>query len=256
MAGTGLFEVKLSDDEAVKRLKGPEKTRFLNDLTTSAGRGLADVARKRMSDMLKPGHHYNVGASGRASENLDVQLLESSLSRVVWAVVEGGSTPANAAIRQGIRRGQAPSIPDLKIWVAEKGINLSSGRNFNKFGVVESYQRRSKTGKLHKVRRYARRVSGGMNDYGALYAIRAALLEHGTQRGPDPNTGAQGAHWMNLPPKGQGRFDYVVWTVKQEGYFDREVMKFSSDTVVAYVDYLASGRKSAFIGKKFSKFAE
>jgi len=251
---TSLFEVKLSDDEVIRRLKGNEKAEYLNKLTTEAGRGIAEVARKRMSDMLKPGHKYNVGASGRASENLEVKLIKSGGGLVAWAVIEGDKTPANEAIRKGIKRGQAPSISDLKIWVAEKGITLNTGRNFNKFGVVSSYQRRSKLGKLHTVRKYARRVSGGMNDYGALYAIQSALYQEGTQRGPNPNTGAQGAYWMNLPPKGQGRFDYVVWTVKQEGYFEREAMKFTGDAVVAYVDYLASGRKSAFVGKTFSAF--
>jgi hypothetical protein len=258
-----LVEVRLFDEALIGRLRGKEKLAVINQLTSDAGEAIARVAEKRMSEMLAPGHKYNVGASGKASQNFRVEKVSSeyALGQVAWAVIEGEATPANAAIRTGIKPGQVPSIAALRRWAALKHIPFYDPRDADKAAQGQSHRRvryiktRPDDKRYSEPRPYRIGVKGDWKRTDekifnrALYAIQRALYKHGTERGPNPPR--RGANWYPLYPSGRGRFDYVAWTVKQEGYFQREVNQSASITVQAFIDYLASGRKRAFQGKTF-----
>ncbi len=223
-------------DDIWQRLTGAEKTKVANDLTRICARKAADVAIKRMKLVLKPGHQFRVGASGKASENFGIQEGASG-SRVTVDVVEGGSTIANAMIRQGIQPGTFPPLGVLRMWATEKGIDLALDDPETDSG----YQRVSgyTTNSGIKRRSYMRRIKKGMGNRrkeDSLFALAMQIKEHGSYR--------PSSDWMTYTPKsaGRGRFDYVAYTLKQDYYFNQVVLGLK-DAALLYADWLASGQK-------------
>lgn len=240
-----VFSVMLESDDrdVLKNLTKPELVAYFNRLTEQHGEAFARVAMKRMSDMLKPGHRYNVGASGGASENFDVeQSKRGPMSEYV--VVTKGKTKANYFIRMGYKGnlskffgfGKLPPEAPIKKWIADKGIMLRSGRE----GTVT-------TRVIHSKSKYGKPYTRSLKHKNiadlALMLIRFHIAGFGSTMN----------HWTNLFPTGQGRFDYAAYTVKQRGYFDRLLTATGDQMISAVIDYINTGSMT-YTGRIFRQY--
>lgn len=228
---TPFFEVNLEteDEEVLKRLSGKEAIAAFNKITEESGEVVARVAMKRMSDMLKPGHRFNVGASGEASENFQTELISrGAISR--WAVTSKGLTKANLFIRTGFKgtygkdEAKWPPEQNIKWWAAYKGVALHANTDDKPTKIIRS---KSKYGKP-----YVRAYKAKSTSEEALWAIRRKLAF----------TGSKNSNWTDLYPKGQGRFDYVVYTVKQEDYLAKALDSVGNAALIAFIDYVNKSR--------------
>jgi len=248
----GIFTIKLTPGEGLlsgKKKGSIEYQEVFSRVNKFAGQVIATEVVKRMSAQLRPGHKYNIGASGAASENLLTKPTKNSTGYTQWDVYEGSKTTANAFIRQGIPSGTNVPIPVLRKWAGIRKLKLTRGQNKNARMVhTKGYWRESKNGVRHFVKNYGRARNNKRVAYEALYAMRRALSNEGTFR-----PGLMGDHWYERSPypKNQGRFDYVVWTVKQEQFFQRTVEKASSQAISALVEYITSGRRTTGGAREF-----
>lgn len=165
---------------------------------------------ERFSGVLEPGRPEDVGASGRASQNLFTDVRGSMLEGIVY---EGRNTPANAAIRNGIKPGRWVPFDVLKQWVADKGIKLyyNDDDGISPDAIVKKIT--TKSGTEYNRSQWFR--PSGMRPHTnltaktvttkAIYAIRYALWKEGTQR---PT-----ANWFPLMPSGKGSFDYPSYVM-------------------------------------------
>lgn len=241
-------------------LKPDELAKYADILTSNSAKRIAEGARKRLQYWLSKGGPYNIGASGRASENF--QVLAGTMQaggkyvtgRISWDVVEGESTPANALIRRGIpavgfeNRSSIP-IRDLKRWIAEKGISVVppdvySGRKAGQPGDTGGAVLVRPGGRIKNP--YARSLPfRKRKTEEALYAIRTVLAKYGTFR--------IGSNWWTMSPypKRQGRFDYPAYLLKFSEVFWSEARQASRDIAGFIVDYITSGRKTGFGVREF-----
>jgi len=222
-----IIEFKLEGD--LVKQKDPGYKKYISDLSSKLGGKFAHIARNRMAAMLAPGHKYRVGASGRSANNLSVTEIRRAVGTTTWAVEEGDDG-ANAIIRQGIRRGNRVPIKSLRKWVMEKGLNLKNQERPSQ-KLPRYISQRSRSGNRY-VRALKREKAG---EERPLFAIKKALWQKGTKR--------KGANWFKLFPTGQGRFDYVVWTLRQEGYFFEEMERHTDEITSLIAQYILSGRK-------------
>jgi hypothetical protein len=244
-----LFNVQLQSDDMdlMRNLSKPELHAYFNELTQEYGEGFARVAMKRMSSMLSKGHRYRVGASGTASDNFDVaQTKRGVFSEFV--VVTKGKTKANFFIRMGYKGklaklfgyGKLPPEAPIKQWIADKGITLYEGGDEDRKVVSKVIQSKSKYGKP-----YTRFSKNKKPSDIALTLIRKHIAAYGSENN----------NWVGLFPSGQGRFDYVVYTIKQQGYFQRLLAATGDLMIVALIDYINTGSMS-YTGRVFRQYEE
>lgn len=175
--------------------------------------------QERFSAVLRPGASEDVGASGRAAENITGAVSGTSL-----LVFEGTGTYANYLIRQGIPPGSKVPIEKLRTWAADKGVKLYYDPA--KWDGSKATSQRSPNAVLDKLTstrgisftrsRWFGRV--GIKPKSSLkpsqvaekglYALRWVLFKYGTNR--------PSANWLGLPPGGAGRFDYPGYVLKKD----------------------------------------
>jgi len=124
-----LLWVRLEETDYVvlENLSRSGRKDVFNKLTSDAGKAVIEAARKRMSELLAPGHSFNVGASGAASENFYTEQTKSGAGLVEWAVMEHGKPKENYFIRKGFRgtkSGRHIPRDNIRRWVADKGVML------------------------------------------------------------------------------------------------------------------------------------
>jgi len=240
----GIFTVKLTPGDKLLgglRKGSTEYVEVFSRINKFAGEVIAKEVVKRMSAQLRPGHKYQIGASGTAADNLLAKPIKDASGYVQWEVHEGSKTEANAFIRKGIPAGTNVPIPVLRKWAGIRKMSLTRGQNKKARMVhTKGYWRDSKKGVRHFVQDYGRARNNKRTAYQALFAMRQALSNEGTFR-----PGLMGDHWYERSPypKNTGRFDYVVFTVRQQEFFQRTVNKASSQAVTAMIDFVTSGRK-------------
>lgn len=212
---------------------------------------VAQTALKRMQDVLRPGHTFNVGASGDASRNLMIEKVSIG-GTLSYAVTEGDITKANRMIRWGFKGPSAGKrIPEenIRLWMAQKRITGSVAKELKSRGkstAATYYGNRGKDGRLQQSRYFLSRSKKG-KAYGraekksagdvALNAIIAKLSIHGSST----------SHWTELYPKGAGRFDYPSYVVnKNRSSFNKSVDNIGFLGLRMVVEYLLSGRAAKF----------
>jgi len=199
------------------------KEQDLQDLFVNSlyDRGLDSVVRlqERFSAVLQPGAREDVGASGRAAQNISTKWNKGE-----WTIEEGNITRANRIIREGLPPGSKVPIEKLRQWAADKGIKLYYHETDYETGVRRS--KRTPNVVLDKLvsqngTPFSRsRWFGGVGlkpessmkpseiALRGLYALRYALYRYGTQRTT--------SNWMKLFPKGSGRFNYPDYVFKKD----------------------------------------
>jgi hypothetical protein len=248
MAIPPLFSIQLTDlfSDQVKRWKKENNKAALNkyfsQLTQTHGRDMAEYTKKRFSDVLKPGHKFNVGASGKSSENFSIEGGQNGFL-YEWVVLEGGlSGGANMFIRRGFGRVKGDRhIPreNIRLWMAQKKIFFRddvTGKKTSKSQLWYS----GDPGDLKSTRYFLSRSKKG-KAYGKAEnkAIGDPVLDkiiHKLEM-----SGSKFTHWTELYPVGKGRFDYVAYVVKQQKGFNALMVNGGRAMLTAYVSYLTSG---------------
>lgn len=231
----------------------------IDEITRQYARVIAEYIQGRVRKVLSPRYTlpsglHPVGASGSASENIRISLEEGaqgsgSSGRIVYAVYEGDSTPANELIRKGIPKGDV-TIGRLRQWAGEKGLTFSKGGKGKEGAVklkkVSGYTRSDGT----KVDSYIRGKGGSRSEADrALYAIRALLIKYGTNREPEGEQ--EGPNWLPLYPGGQGRFDYIQEiTISDQETLKRMGARAGKEVTRLIMERMSSGRKSGWYGLK------
>lgn len=235
--------LKANSLENLKKLKLAIAERVNNE-TKNQAKSVAEFALRRMSDTLKPGHKFNVGASGRSSQNFALHGGSSGYF-FVWEVTEPSNKPANRFIRwgfSGTRPGKQIPEANIRLWLAQKKIFLrdeQTGKKVSKplsvySGPLEDGQRKTTSYFLSKSKRgkkYGRSKNKSVSDP----ALRAIIRKLSA-------VGSGGSHWMELYPKNQGRYDYVGYIIQKKGEFMNAMAGVGYDFTTAIVEYLLSGR--------------
>lgn len=234
--------------KVLKRWRDQTKS-YVDDITVRYAEGSAVAYFKLMRSWLTRGHQFRVGASNQARDNLFIKQGKTGDGYAAWVIEEGDLTPANQKIRSGIRghgvkripRGKTgtgkannrtPVINSLRLWAAQKGIELKLGGQKWKAQFVQT-----KGGKA-----YGRAVGGKRQETNVvLWLIRRKLWEKGTQD----------SHWKELYPSGSGRFDYVGYAVRFVDHKEN-LGRAAMGLREAIVQYLYSGRKKG-MGEKYFK---
>lgn len=248
MGSLGLFKIRIisEDKERLEKLDDIEKDALFDELTLEHARGLALYARKRLSDVLKKSHKFNVGASDAASENLYVPSSPDvgKTGYYEFSVYEGNATKANFFIRRGFGpTKEGRSIPRNKIreWVADKGIVL---RDFSK----KSFDKKDKSKIYRRTNKYGTTFTQSTKKKPAEIAL-SKIIEKLSQ------TGSRYSNWVRLNPEGQGRFDYPGYIANQTKGFKKQMQQIGDESAVALASYLASGylRSGAYprTGRKY-----
>lgn len=248
MGSLGLFKIRIisEDKERLEKLDSIEKDALFDELTLEHARGLALYARRRLSDVLKRSHKYNVGASDAASENLYVPSSPDvgKLGYYEFSVYEGNSTKANFFIRRGFgptKEGRKIPQQKIKDWIADKGIVLREYKptSFSKKDTGKIYRRTNK---------YGTTFTQSTRKRPTEVAI-AKIIEKLSQ------TGSRYSTWRRLMPEGQGRFDYPGHVANQAKGFKKQMQQIGDESAVALASYLASGylRSGAYprTGRKY-----
>jgi hypothetical protein len=209
------------------------KQKLFNDLTERVGERFAQRAMGRMSDLLKPGHKFNVGASGDASKGFAIQRVSSVMGMVSWEVVE--TRKENMFIRRGFKgvdRKKRRRIPIDKIrrWAAYKRIHLTdkSGELGMQYAWTRFDVRKSRKGNPY-IQSIRERDSAN-----AILARIVSFLEfHGSKK----------SHWRDLYPKSSPRFDYVAYVARRDDMWQKEIAKTGDMELSVLLDYIMGGRK-------------
>lgn len=185
----------------------------LNEITDASAEVIAKISQRLMMKWLSPGHTYNIGASGAASQNLEVRRLSGGKgSFSYWGVAEVGRTKANPIIRTGFGAGSWPSIETLRKWAATKpGVHLRLADTEIKFQTISAYGTRGSSKQKAHVKSGHAKAAWGQADKAtlALERIRFALYYLGSAN-------PKGNWFLRSPwPKHTGRFDYPSFLAKQ-----------------------------------------
>jgi len=239
-----IFDIRLEMQpltELFERAKAAGDRSVWDELTREKARSVAEFAMKRMSEVLAPGHQFKVGATGRASENLDVIESETSLGYASYGIIEKQGYKANYFIRRGfkgVKSSRHIPIDKIKEWAAAKGVNLYDPATDPDSRSSYSRYVRQRVGRGSDPQKYyVRRLRASeTHDIGAgIYAL-AQYIEH---------NGSKKSHWNDLYPGSAGRFDYVVYVLHHEQAIRRALKRAAGEMVLGYVEYVASGKRKA-----------
>jgi hypothetical protein len=264
-----LVDIRLVPDENkyrdyMRRLDRKAFNAAANELTKAAGSSVVDDALTRLKYLLAPkwsGGTQDIGASGVASENFEVRLMDRGVGFVTWQILEGNRTPANQYIREGIPPGYKASKTLLQAWSSLRGITWihpSEYKNKNTpvtgvaqiAGVRRSTMVKSKKGGMYQRQggiysKYLRKTDPKYTPKqivnAALSALMRVLKKHGTER--------ETANWYDKWPSGEGRFDYIVYNfMRNKDYYERSTAKAAGVLAGGVIEYLGSGRFRKRVG--------
>lgn len=227
-----------------------------NELTKASGHEVVEDALKRLRYLLAPknqGGTQDIGATGKASTNFDVQMVDLGVGFVKWQIVEGNKTEANRYIREGIPAGFKTDRMKMFEWAKVRGIRLIHPAEYSGGGAtgvatvskfVGASEQRSKKGNIYKRRGYIRsryvaktdaRFTPKQITHAALNAISFTILNEGTER--------ERANWFDKWPSGQGRFDYIVFNfLRNREYYERSAERAAGTLAGAVIEYIGSGK--------------
>lgn len=254
LANIRLVPDKYKYEDVMGRLDKKAFRLAANELTKSAGHEVAEDALKRLHYILKPGGTADVGATGGASKNFEVQMVDVGNGIIKWQIIEGGATPANAYIREGIPPGYKADRMTLFGWAKIRGIELVHPREYHQEGpptgkaivqkLVEPGTGKSRKGNIYKRKGYIRskytakanpKFTPKQITSAALSAMARVLQKYGTER---PK-----ANWFPKYPSGQGRFDYVVYNfMRHKNYYEQSTVRAAGILSGGIIEYLGSGR--------------
>lgn len=228
-----------------EELAMPQKKAYFDALTSSAGEALMRAAMRRMSGYLKPGHKFNVGASGKSSENFEVVKGKLSTGRVIVSVMEGNKPKSNFFIRRGFKGTKSTRrIPRQKIleWAANKGVDLYYKEQTEDGTAKYTYSRLAWWNKKKKP--YIRSVKNKSTAEWGIFKIIEKLEQRGSS----------GGRWEKLYPEGQPRFDYVQFLAYKDSWWKEQIDQHASKTTNAYLNYLSSGKRGTAGFRNFTRF--
>jgi hypothetical protein len=241
-ASQQIFKVRVVDPDIwaqFKKGQDAERTRAMDTATGIYGRAAANIVMRKMVSWLSRGGPYNIGASGAASENLEMtEEKQGADGYRRFIISEGTKTVANALIRHGWKGPtKVPSfdkfIPILQEWAAMKGFTVTSNEEDTKrIRLIHSTSRKGNP--------YVRAWRGTRTSTEKAFArIAYALAKKGTFR--------RGSNWYNRSPypKRQGRFDYVAWMM-QTKYWKKPLEDAGNGVLEFIVDRILSGRKKGW----------
>lgn len=224
---------------------------FSNEVAATHARAIAEEVKDTFQNWLSrnPKRRLGsnpIGATGSSSRNFYIE--EKKKKGVSTYFVKETGAPANAFIRQGIPPGTKVTLQALKYWLARKGFDVLSSKDYKKkMGMRDAFQSDKWTyGKAEKISGYTSTSKKGnpfsVGDYGraeagakgivnsALMAIRNVLIEEGTER---PN-----ANWSSYWPQERGRFDYPTYLVVQRrAKIDSILQRHADSTAFAMVSF-------------------
>jgi len=235
-----IVEVKIGGSpDQLKRLEsGGDSKRLFDGFVNEMGETISSRMRRRITEMLlRTNSKYEVGATGEAAANIQIESSGSGSNRI-WTITEGDRTKANFFIRRGFEgstTGELPPENKIMQWVLAKGIRLYDPEN-RKLGYIRSRSR--------KGREYFRRRTSTMSPREkALLVLRKYISR----------TGSKYSHWRSLHPSGSPRFDYVALAMRHENMFQSLMNKMGRYAVEAYVTWV-NGRGRDNPGRVFRNF--
>ena len=215
--------------------RGDMIDRDVADAMVSVGRKVLEHAKQNMQQYLAPGGRFNVGVTGKASQNLSVQTVGMAGNIPVLGIVEGSLTDANQHIRMGRSSGRFPNKPRIMQWVAMRAsrgdiqINLETGKAL-RFVKKKGAAGISRPWKQHRTRSKIKLIEK------TSYLIGHGLRAHGGN-----------ISHMGLYPSGQPRFDYVTYYVNTRRKTISEQMGREGQLVLGQIMFHYF-RKSGTIG--------
>lgn len=271
---------KLTAEPFVRDLskKDPRYVEVFNNINQGVGIEAANRLKERLSSILSPANkRFNVGASGKSSQNFRIETLSEDTGRISIAIMEDYdvNSGANYFIQYGINRiGRAiqfnkrpflrkylKKVPDQRIGnIQHKDYRGEKKDAPNKmlYGIRQwaivkgiplkwSPKSRTEVGVRYTSPKSKRRIRPYKDDQSkfdhATEKIYWALWWHGTNR--------KGANWYKLRPAGKGRFDYVREALSNTNYLTTVLKNSAFKAVALFVDYFKTSA-----GNDITKFSQ
>ena len=229
------FETEL---EFTKRSAASDRE-FAESWLTPISYDIASWMARKIKEALGKRHHFKVGASGLAAENVDIRQIQGTNLYPIYMVYEGNLTPANRYIRSGTAPGYKTGHANtsaIRQWILAKGKPAFEDRLYdttdhpkNRLLWTKRGGPRAKGSRLPENQRPHRTPRQRKIFERIIWAIARSIGQKGTST----------AHTA-LFPAGSRNFDYVAWVVSDNDAIDQfhqnqEYRGVMSDWLVRYM---------------------